>query len=243
MLNPDSPVPLYHQLALIIQGKIESKEFLPGSKIPSENELSKKYGIGRPTVRQAIESLVRKNIIEKKKGSGSFVNAVRIEVDLFSLAGTSAAFFNKGISIKTEYLTDIKLITLPLKKQSKDNPFLGRKAYFLSRIHKIGENPFLFEDIYLDEAVLPGIDKYDLKTKHLSEIVRDYYYMKPVGGKQTFEIYYPELRIKELMMLSKETPVLMVKRFIHFKQASNVIYSEIICRTDQFVFSQTLCIS
>ena len=55
MLNPNSPIPLYHQLAEILQNRIRSGVYPPGEMIPSEIGLAKQYGIGRPTVRQAME--------------------------------------------------------------------------------------------------------------------------------------------------------------------------------------------
>ena len=58
-LNADSPVPLYHQLADLLQERIRAGEYPAGSKIPSEPELARTFGIGRPTVRQATELLTR----------------------------------------------------------------------------------------------------------------------------------------------------------------------------------------
>jgi GntR family transcriptional regulator len=36
------------------------------------------------------------------------------------------------------------------------------------------------------------------------------------------------------------TPILLVNRYIHFGKAENAVYSVLYCRTDRFVFSQTL---
>ncbi|MDA3790469.1 MAG: GntR family transcriptional regulator, partial [Desulfobacula sp.] len=65
MLNPQSPIPLYHQLADIIMEWIQSGIYAPGQMIPSETGLAKKYGIGRPTVRQAMDTLVQKGLIQR----------------------------------------------------------------------------------------------------------------------------------------------------------------------------------
>ncbi|MBT6276569.1 MAG: GntR family transcriptional regulator, partial [Chromatiales bacterium] len=55
MLNPSSPLPLYQQLADELRGRIETGEFPPGARIPSEHALAERYCLGRPTVRQATE--------------------------------------------------------------------------------------------------------------------------------------------------------------------------------------------
>ena len=63
MLNPQSPIPLYRQLADIILNRISTEEYKVGAKIPPELTLADVYQVGRPTVRQAIDHLVRKKKI------------------------------------------------------------------------------------------------------------------------------------------------------------------------------------
>lgn len=48
MLNPNSPVPLYHQLAEIISDRIRSGEYEPGQAIPSETALAGNIISGAP---------------------------------------------------------------------------------------------------------------------------------------------------------------------------------------------------
>jgi GntR family transcriptional regulator len=60
--------------------------------LPSEHELARQFRVGRPTVRQATELLVRRGMIERRRGSGTLVRPARPEVDLFTLSGTIAAF-------------------------------------------------------------------------------------------------------------------------------------------------------
>ncbi|MCP4207766.1 MAG: GntR family transcriptional regulator, partial [Shimia sp.] len=91
-LNTHSPIPLYQQLADRIRYEIETGGYRVNDKIPSEHVLAKQYAIGRPTVRQATDLLVRKGILQRKRGSGTFVLPPTQRIDLFSLTGTSAAF-------------------------------------------------------------------------------------------------------------------------------------------------------
>ena len=52
-----SAVPLYQQVMDDLKGEIARGVYAPGSRIPSEMELAKSYGVGRITVRRAIEEL------------------------------------------------------------------------------------------------------------------------------------------------------------------------------------------
>lgn len=42
-------------------------------KLPSENELIERFGIARETARKAISDLVRKGLVKRRKGAGSFI--------------------------------------------------------------------------------------------------------------------------------------------------------------------------
>jgi len=237
MLNSQSPKPLYHQLADILLHRTRTGEYPPGFRIPSENQLAASYGIGRPTVRQAIDLLVRKGVLARKRGSGTFVRAERKEVDLFSLAGTISSFRKKGISVATRILQKTRLRTIG---NTPENPFSGQKAFFLSRLSLVEETPVLLEDIYLSPELFPNFDKIDMAGRSLSQIVDEHYYLRPTGGKQNFRIGYPAGRKAQYLSVSTTMPILLVKRFLHFPQAQNSVFSELYCRTEQFVFSQTI---
>jgi len=237
MLNPESPIPLYRQLADILLAAIREGEYPPGSRVPSENSLAIRYGIGRPTARQATELLVRRGILVRRRGSGTFVGKEQKEVDLFSLAGTISSFHRKGIPMTTRILQKTRLKTVG---NDSENPFAGQKAYFLSRLSLVEEIPVLIEDIYLNATLFAGIERFDLSGRSLSQIVAEHYYIRPTGGKQNFRIGYLTGKKGLKLVVSPETPILAVKRFLHFAQGQNAIYSELFCRTDRFVFSQTI---
>lgn len=238
MLNPQSPIPLYHQLADLLLSQIRSGDYPPGSRLPSEHSLAATYAIGRPTARQAIDLLVRKRLVARRRGSGTFVREEQEEVDLFSLAGTISSFHRKGMSATTNILEKTRLEACV--QEDPENPFSGGKAYFLSRLSRVEDAPVLIEDIYLHPVLFSGIDEIDMADRSLSRIVDERYYMRPTSGKQNFRIGYLEGEKALCLDVSPITPVLLVKRFLHFPGAENAIYSELYCRTDRFVFSQTI---
>jgi DNA-binding LacI/PurR family transcriptional regulator len=61
------------QVENFILGKIESKGWPVGSKIPSERELSIKLEVSRTTVRNAIQELTLRGLFDRKIGQGTFV--------------------------------------------------------------------------------------------------------------------------------------------------------------------------
>ncbi|WP_219420042.1 GntR family transcriptional regulator [Pseudonocardia nigra] len=86
-IDRSSPVPLYFQVAQRLQHLIESGELAPGARLDNEIALADQLGLSRPTVRQAMQHLVDKGLLARKRGVGTQVvtNRVRRQVELTSL--------------------------------------------------------------------------------------------------------------------------------------------------------------
>ncbi|TPI67536.1 FadR family transcriptional regulator [Mesorhizobium sp. B3-1-3] len=66
---------LPHRVAAFLSREIESGELNPGARLPTEQELSKKFGVSRNVVREAIAQLRADGLIEARQGIGAFVLA------------------------------------------------------------------------------------------------------------------------------------------------------------------------
>jgi GntR family transcriptional regulator len=53
--------------------EITSSQLEPGTKLPTEGELSKRFGVSRATVREAVRGLVEAGYVIRRRGSGSYV--------------------------------------------------------------------------------------------------------------------------------------------------------------------------
>lgn len=88
-LLPDrsGPVPLYFQLATGLERAILSNSLPPGSRLENELSLSDRLGLSRPTVRRAIQELVEKGLLVRRRGIGTQVvhGAVSRRIELTSL--------------------------------------------------------------------------------------------------------------------------------------------------------------
>ncbi|MCF3960164.1 GntR family transcriptional regulator [Streptomyces fuscigenes] len=82
-----SPVPLYYQLSQQLEAAIERGRLAPGSLLGNEIDLAARLGLSRPTVRQAIQSLVDKGLLVRRRGVGTQVvhSQVKRPLELSSL--------------------------------------------------------------------------------------------------------------------------------------------------------------
>ena len=239
MLNPASPLPLYQQLADELCEKIRTGLYPPGARIPSEHELAARYGLGRPTVRQATEVLVRQRVLERRRGAGTFVGeGVMPEVDLFSLGGTLASFRRSGIGLETCWL---KKLALRSVAPDPENPLAGRKVYTVERLGAIARKPVIVERLYFDPDVFPGLDDAPpVAVESFSQLVAQRYRLKPRFGRQTFRVHTANEAMARALKLDAGAPLLLVKRTLDFPQAPGGVFAELFCRTDEVVFAQDI---
>lgn len=80
--QPVSRSKLAETVAQQLLREIRDKQLAPGTKIPSERELMASFGVGRSTIREAINGLAMMRVLEIRHGQGAFVAEPR--------AGTSA---------------------------------------------------------------------------------------------------------------------------------------------------------
>ncbi len=72
-INPNSPVPVYLQIADHIRGAVAAGVYRPGEAIPSVRVLALDLTVNPNTVQRAFEELEREALIEVRKGLGMFV--------------------------------------------------------------------------------------------------------------------------------------------------------------------------
>ena len=238
MLNPDSPMPLYQQLADELSEQIRAGAYAPGSKIPSEHELASRYALGRPTVRQATEVLVRKRVLERRRGSGTFVTDALPEVDLFSLGGTLASFRRSGLTLSTRWLQRVRRASVDA---AAGLPFSGRDAYYAARVGSVRGEAVLVERFYFDPQTFPDLDRESPgPAASLSAHIESRYNARPTGGRQTFRVRAADPETAATLKLDPGIPVLEVKRTLDFPRAVEAIHVIITCNTQNLVFAQDL---
>lgn len=81
-LDPTAALPLYLQLQRAVEQEMRTGDWRPPAALPSEAELSARYGVSRATVRHALQRLTERGLIHRHAGRGSFALAPKASVRL-----------------------------------------------------------------------------------------------------------------------------------------------------------------
>lgn len=106
-LDRDDSRPLYAQLKALLSEHIHQHQLPPGTPIPTENELIKKFDISRITVRQAIQQLEADGLINKIQGKGTFVAAPKDRNQFRVFNSIEPWLARQGLHVKNKVLKNI----------------------------------------------------------------------------------------------------------------------------------------
>ena len=67
-IDSASALPLYAQVETILAADIANGTYPPGSRLPNETELVERYAVSRTTIRQTIQNLIRRGLVEIRRG-------------------------------------------------------------------------------------------------------------------------------------------------------------------------------
>lgn len=219
-------IPQYRKLYELLRKHIFSGVYGEGSLLPSENELCVTYEMTRPTVRHALDSLVKDGLILKKQGKGSIVRKPPQNIGILSIAGTASAV---GVRyLKTDILQKPVIRTWP-------DPFrfelsdleLESGCIYMERLRFVDEEPVFYDVNHLPNIYLPRITNRSFENKSLFEILRKNYQIEILGGEQKLKAVKPEKHIKQLLKLKAGQPVLHIERKLTTNKENFNIYSTI----------------
>lgn len=186
-------VPLYYQLREIIEKKIDSGEWKPGDKIPSENDLRTSYDVSRNTAQKAINELVSEGLLERRQGKGTFVSRPKIDQSLSSFYSFSKVMSDKGMEPKDIILNlDVEKVNYKIAKELNIN--VNDEVVTLQRIRTANGEPIIFETSYIPSALMPDLSITDLEQGSLYDLMENKY---GITVSKAIEAFEPVLSRKE----------------------------------------------
>ena len=78
VLDRESPIPLYFQLAQYLEAEIRSGNLNTGDRLENEVKIARVLGLSRPTVSAAFRHLVDKGLVIRRQGYGTVVTEEKV---------------------------------------------------------------------------------------------------------------------------------------------------------------------
>ena len=177
-IDRTSPVPLYFQVASRLQELIEKGEIGVGARIENEVDLAERLGVSRPTTRRAIQYLVERGMLVRKRGVGTQVvhPKVRRPVELSSLYDD---LVTTNRTPRTEVL-DLRVIPAPPAVAEALEIPRGTEVTWIERLRYAGGEPLALMHNAIPLDLLP-LNAADLSARGLYELLRSAGYVPRIA--------------------------------------------------------------
>ncbi len=216
MLDPSSKLPKYVQILNWIHGMISRGKIKVGDQIPTEEELSRMFGVNRMTVRQAIEELSIEKMIDRKRGKGTFLVSPKPKGLVYKLEHISSFTDDMkalGLAPRTETrsvevvepTTNVRII-LGLKKKDK--------VIYTLRVKYAEDEPVLIERSYLPHSEFRDILDLNLDGS-LYHILVENFNLTLHHSTQIFSAILSSKEDTKLYNLKRRCPCIMVESTIY----------------------------
>lgn len=227
--------PLYDQLVDILSEKIDH-EYRPGDLIPSERELSERYGLSRTTVRLALQELERLGLVVRQHGRGTFV-ADRSAQTTNLMQAYSFTEQMRGMG-RDPLTTILEFSEVEADKNLVEhmNVRLGERLFKIKRLRSADAMPMMVERTYLPARKFLTLRRPMLEQKPLYDIIEQDFYEKINVAEEEFFASIARPADAHMLDISEGAPVLDLVRTTYNVHNEIVEYTLSVARADQFKY-------
>ncbi|WEV40169.1 GntR family transcriptional regulator [Lactobacillus sp. ESL0684] len=155
--------PMYIKIHNQIKRDIENHVYQVGSKIPSERQLSLKFGVSRMTLRQAIKTLEDEGILERRLGSGTYVASRKVQEKMSGIMSFTEITHANG-QVPSSKLISYQVGKPSLSEKERLNLADDAEILRMERIRYADEVPICYEVVTIPHNLIAKMSKADIST-------------------------------------------------------------------------------
>ena len=234
-LDPESYVPLYMQLVLVLRRAIEEGIYQAGDQLPSEREIAERYAVSRITANAALQELVKSGLAYRKQGLGTFVARPKIR-DLSGFASFSDDIRERGLTPSSRFIA-LETLLPDEETQKRLSLASGAACIRLARVRLADGEPVAFENAYLPADLCPGLENEDLERGSLYAVLRRRYGLRPTWAEGIIEAAPADQQQAGVLDLKPGEPVLSIWRVTYDENYTPLEWVHSVYRADRFSFT------
>jgi len=201
--------PLYLQVKNHIRSNIDSGKWTTSSRVPSENEIVKEFGVSRMTANRALRELQDEGVLVRIAGVGSFVANRQPHTHPLEIHNIADEIRDRGHVHRAQLMALERVRAVASLAQDFDvTP--RTELFFSSLVHFESDGPILLEDRHVRPEIGPDYLKVDFKQ------MTPYDYLMKVAPLQEAEhvlrAVMPDDRTRKLLAMKRREPCLLMVR-------------------------------
>lgn len=201
--------PRYQVIKDFIQEKIRDGSYPPGTRIPTEQQLTGMFGVSRMTANRALRELVAEGVLLRRQGVGTFVNEVRAESPLLEIRNIADevrsrhhVYSNRLLCLEDCAADETVAARLGIEP--------GQPVWHSQLVHLENGIPVQLEDRYVRREVVPDYARQDFTRITPGQYLSSLFPLSEL--EHIVEAIMPDTRLRRLLAMDAREPCLLVKR-------------------------------
>lgn len=226
----------YLEIYEYIRERIQNGNFLPGEKIPSENQLKNIFEVSRNTVRRAIDMLASEGLLSSVHGKGVFV--LERTPLTFQMGGVQS-FKEVSDRNNLNYSTTIpifEILTVDEQLHKKTGLPISSEVYHIVRVREIEKERVILDNNYFLKDTTEGLTA-AIAMDSIYSFLENEKNLKINGAQKIISVEPADGLDEKYLNLDGNTLVVIVKNFAFLDNGTQFEYTESHHRPDRFSFS------
>jgi GntR family transcriptional regulator len=233
-----TPLPLYHQVFLIMRDRILDGMYPPGGLLPSEQEIMRAFDVSRITAKRAMDELAAVGMVRRERGRGTIVTykaPPRLETGIEGLLENLLAMgLETDVDLKEfGYVPAGNEIARALGLQP------GEMVQCAVRVRSLEGKPFSHLTTYVPEAIGMQYGRDDLASKPLLMLL-ERCGVSVGGAEQTISATLADPAVARALETETGSPLIRIARIVRDESGRGVEYLIGYYRPDRYQYRMAL---
>ena len=207
----EADVPVYQEIANILHGEIQQNLYPAGERIPSEQQLCRRFKVNRYTLRHSLDLLEQIGLIRSHQGKGYYVcgKPLDIEYPVTPVMRISDVIRKLGREPRAELIhEEIAVPPSDVAEALRLSP--GQLAYRLEILRFADDVPLSLNVTWLPEDVFPDLLSHTEMFRSLYGLLQQEYHMHLQRIGSTFRTAFPTLQEARWLEIQPSTNLLQI---------------------------------
>jgi GntR family transcriptional regulator len=223
-------MPAYKKIQATILRRIESGQLKPGDTVDSERELAKIHKVSLMTARHALTTLEREGVVQRRRGSGTFVAPPKIHFN--KLTSFTEQMSGRSLTACSKVLS-FGIVDNEQEVAARLNLASNARLLKVERLRLAAEEPFAVETCYLPAEDFVGLTRAAVARGSLFSILEGAYGIQIAYADEEMDATAAAPAIANLLQVEHGEPLLRIRQLIFSSAGKASIYVLGLYRSDR----------
>lgn len=234
-----SGLPLHEQISSWLRGEIDAGRLVADAQLPSEHDLTERFGVSRVTVRRALQTLEADGLIYRRQGLGSFVCDRRVPYGLVRLTDFAQDVGRAGLVARS---TILHRATEPCPPEVAERLAVdsGRPVLRLDRLRLGDGEPLAMDRTWLTPFYAQLLEEHDLAQETIYGVLERKYGIPVLSGRYRITASSADTSVARVLGTRVGAPLLVIERTSRTVGERPVYFQRRFYRSDRMAYELEL---